>query len=145
MEKGELLNILEKIIDEEKTAILATVGDDGRPRMRWVSPVMIPGRRGAIYMVASENSVKVKQALSNPHAQWLFQTRALHRIVTVDGSINVVNNPSLRSEVLEVVSPRLRAFWKINMEERDLMVLETIIERASYYVPMKGRKEEIVF
>jgi general stress protein 26 len=145
MEKGELLNILEKIIDEEKTAILATVGDDGRPRMRWVSPVMIPGRRGAIYMVASENSVKVKQALSNPHAQWLFQTRALHRIVTVDGSINVVNNPSLRSEVLEVVSPRLRAFWKINMEERDLMVLETIIERAIYYVPMKGRKEEIVF
>jgi general stress protein 26 len=145
MEKRALLNELESIIDEVKTAVLATVDEEGRPWMRWVSPVILQGRTGAIYMITSKKSVKVQQLKNNPRVQWSVQTRALDRIITVDGSVNIVDNPSIRAEVLEVVSPRLRPFWKINMDERDLLVLETIIEKASYYVPMKGIKEEVEF
>jgi general stress protein 26 len=145
MEKRALLNILESILDEVKTAILATVDAEGRPSMRWVSPAVVRGRAGALYMVTSAKSKKVQHLKSNPQVQWLFQTRALDRIITVDGRVNVVDNPSIRAEVLEVVGPRLRPFWKINMEERDLLVLETIIEVATYYVPMKGVMEELKF
>jgi len=53
-----------------------------------------------------------------------------------------VDNPSLRSEVLEIVGPRLHAFWKVCADERDLLVLETIIiEVGIFYMPMKGSKE----
>jgi len=145
MEKCALLNDLESIIDEVKTAVLATVDEEGRPWMRWVSPVILRGRTGAIYMITSKKSAKVQHLKKNPRVQWSVQTRALDRIITVDGSVNIIDNPSIRAEVLEVVSPRLRPFWKINMDERDLLVLETIIEKASYYVPMKGIKEEVEF
>ena len=35
----------------------------------------------------------------------------------------------------------MRSFWKLKGEESDLIVLETIIEEAIYYRPMKGIKE----
>jgi hypothetical protein len=55
----------------------------------------------------------------------------------------VVDNPSLLSEVLESLGPFMRSFWKLKGEERDLVVLETIIEEAIYYKPMKGLKEVV--
>jgi pyridoxamine 5'-phosphate oxidase len=77
--------------------------------------------------------------------QWIFQTRSLDKIINVEGKVNLLDNPSIRSEVLEVVGPRLVAFWKINVDERDLLVLETVIEKATYYLPMKGTKETVIF
>lgn len=145
MKKNEILNAISTMIDEAKTAVLATVDGDGRPVMRWVSPALIRGRAGAIYMVTSPRSNKVKHIEKNPQVQWMFQTRALDKIILIEGKVNMVDNPSIRAEVLEVVGPRLSPFWKINMDERDLLVLETIIEKAIYYIPMKGKKEAVKF
>jgi general stress protein 26 len=145
MEKREVLTQLENIIDEVKTAIFATVDGEGMPRMRWVSPALLPGRSGAIYFVTDPLSAKVGHVRSNPNVQWIFQTRVLDRIVTVEGKVNVLDNPSIRSEVLEVVGPRLAAFWKVALDGRDLLVLETIVENAVWYRPMKGEKETVRF
>jgi pyridoxamine 5'-phosphate oxidase len=145
MKSNEILNVISTMIDEAKTAVLATVDENGRPMMRWVSPALIRGRTGAIYMVTSPRSNKVKHVEKNPQVQWMFQTRALDKIILIEGKVNVVDNPSIRAEVLEVVGPRLSPFWKINMDERDLLVLETIIEKAIYYIPMKGKKEAVKF
>jgi len=46
---------------------------------------------------------------------------------------------------LEVIGPRLRAFWKLARDERDLAVLETVVEEATRYLPMEGRKETVRF
>jgi hypothetical protein len=56
-----------------------------------------------------------------------------------------VENPSLRSEVLEVLGPRLQTFWKLAHDARDLVVLETIAEEATRYLPMQGRKDIVRF
>lgn len=145
MKKKEILAKISEIIDDEKTALLATVSLEGTPSVRWVTPAVLRGRTGAIYMVTGPRSNKVKHVRKNPDVQWSFQTRALDTIITVEGKVNVVDNPSIRSEVLEVVGPRLRAFWQISMDERDLLVLETIVEKAILYRPMKGKKEAITF
>jgi hypothetical protein len=57
----------------------------------------------------------------------------------------VVENPSLRSEVLEVLGPRLQTFWKLAHDARDLVVLETVAEEAIRYLPMLGRKDVVHF
>ena len=145
MEKREILAYIERIIEEAKAAVLATVDEKGLPHMRWMTPGLLDGREGAVFAVASRRSAKVKHLSANPIVQWIFQSPALDRIVVVDGKVNIVDNPSIRSEVLEVVGSRLRAFWKMYEEERDLLVLETIIERAQYYLPMKGVKETVSF
>jgi pyridoxamine 5'-phosphate oxidase len=73
----------------------------------------------------------------------MFQNPALNAVITVRGTINILDNASIRAEVLEAVGPRLRAFWKLYQEERELLVLETILEEAVFYRPMSGRKETL--
>lgn len=143
MTKREIIAEIGSIIDEVKAALFATVGTDNRPSVRWVTPAILRGRERAIFCITAPGSSKVEHLEKNPNVQWVFQTRSLDRIITVDGRVNVINNPSIRSEVLEEVGSKLHAFWKVTTDERDLLVLETIIERATFYLPMKGTKERV--
>jgi general stress protein 26 len=145
MEKREIIRYIEGIIEEAKAAVFATVDSEGRPQTRWMTPALLRGREGVIYAVAYRTSEKVQHVQTNPGVQWIFQSPALDRIVVVDGRVNILDNPSIRSEVLEAVGPMLRAFWKMYQDERDLLVLETVIEKAQYYLPMKGVKETVSF
>ncbi len=139
----EIIAILEMILNEAHTAVLATADQDCRPHIRWMTPALLRGRSGAIYAVTSPGFEKVHQLDARPQVEWMFQTPILDTVVTVRGRINVVDNPSLLSEVLESLGPFMRSFWKLKGEERDLVVLETIIEEAVYYKPMKGLKEVV--
>jgi hypothetical protein len=87
----------------------------------------------------------VDQVRAHPLVEWTFQTPALDEVITVRGRMNVVDNPSLRAEALEVIGPRLRVFWRLAPDERDLAVLETVIEQATRYLPMEGRKDVVRF
>jgi general stress protein 26 len=145
MTKRDIMTEIGRILDDAKTALLATVDEKGRPHMRWLTPTVIRGRTGAIYNVTAPASAKLEQLRANPNVQWMFQTRALDRIVTVNGKINIVENPSIRTEVLEAVGDKLTVFWKIHEQEWEVAVLETVIENATFYLPMKSRKEKVEF
>jgi general stress protein 26 len=145
MEKREILGYIARIIDEAKAAVFATIDEGGMPQTRWMTPALLHDREGAVYAVAHRTSRKVHHLGAKPHAQWIFSSPALDRVAVIDGRVNVVDNPSIRSEVLEAVGERLRAFFKMYNDERDLLVLETVIERAQYYLPMKGMKETVTF
>jgi len=145
MTKRDIMAEIGKILDDAKTGLLATVDSEGKPHMRWLTPAVLRGRVGALYNVTAPNSVKLEQLRANPYVQWMIQSRALDRIITVNGKINIVENPSIRNEVLEAVGDRLRVFWKIHESEWEICVLETIIEKATYYLPMKNRKETVEF
>ena len=145
MTKRDIMAAIGKILDDAKTGLLAPVDNEGKPHMRWLTPAVLRGRVGALYNVTAPNSVKLEQLRANPYVQWMIQSRALDRIITVNGKINIVENPSIRNEVLEAVGDRLRVFWKIHESEWEICVLETIIEKATYYLPMKNRKETVEF
>jgi general stress protein 26 len=145
MTKRDIMTEIGRMLDDAKTALLATVDEKGRPHMRWLTPTVIRGRTGAIYNVTAPASAKLEQLRANPNVQWMFQTRALDRIVTVNGKINIVENPSIRTEVLEAVGDKLTVFWKIHEQEWEVVVLETVIENATFYLPMKSRKEKVEF
>ena len=145
MTKRDIMAEIGKMLDDAKTALLATVDGEGRPHMRWLTPAVVRGRVGALYNVTAPNSTKLEQLRANPYVQWMIQTRALDKIITANGKINIVENPSIRTEVLETVGDRLRVFWKIHESDWELVVLETIIERATYYLPMKNKKETVEF
>jgi general stress protein 26 len=144
MTRHEILEVLELILNDAHTAVLATTDEDGRPRMRWMTPALIRGRSGAIFAVTSPGFAKVNQLASHPEVEWMFQTPVLDTIVTIRGRINMVDNPSLLAEVLEALGPYMRSFWKLKGDERDLVVLETIIQDATFYRPMKGHKEVVM-
>ncbi len=145
MNQQELMHRLELILEDSKTGILATVDTSGKPQVRWMTPVLIKGRNGVIFAVTSPHFLKVSQISEHPDVTWLIQTRALNRIITIRGKINVLDNPSIKTEVLEAVGQQLTIFWKLNEELMDFVVLETIIEDAEYFEPMKGIKDALSY
>jgi general stress protein 26 len=145
MIKHEILSIIESMIDETHAAVLSTVDSSCVPHSRWVTPGCVEDRAGAIFMITASNMAKVDQIKANPSVFMLFQTKVLDKIVSVEGKTNIVENPSLRSEVLECLGRHLHAFWKINPPEKDLVVLELIIEQATLYHPLNGSKLTVNF
>lgn len=145
MKQKDFLIELDDMIEDAKAGLLATVDVDGAPHMRWMTPAVLKDRVGAVYAVTSRNFAKKEQLSENGKVQWMFQSRSLNKIIYLNGSINLVDNSSMLNEVLEVVGPRLRVFWNVNPDQSSLIVLETILESGSLFLPMKGVKEEVKF
>ena len=133
------------IIEAHGTGLLATVDQDGDPHLRWLTPDPAAGEAGG-HLCHHRAALRQGGAGARAPADRMdVPDPALDEIVSVRGSINVVENPSLRAEVLEVLGPRLRTFWKLAHDARDLVVLETVVEEATHFLPMEGRKEVVQF
>jgi general stress protein 26 len=145
MEAREIMDRVRAILDAHGVGILATVGADGKPHIRWLTPVVFSGRRGVIYALTIPGFPKVAQLKVNPCAEWMFQSPTLDEVVTARGKINLVDNPSLRSETLEAIGPRLRSLWRLSRDAKDFIVLETVLEEATHYLPMQGVKRVVSF
>jgi pyridoxamine 5'-phosphate oxidase len=145
MDAREIMNRIESILEAHGTGLLATTDREGKPHVRWLTPAVLRDRFGAVYALTAPHFAKVAQVRANPYVEWMFQTPSLAEVVTARGRMNVVDNPSLRAEVLEVIGPRLRTFWKLARDERDLAVLETVIEEATLLLPMEGRTQSVRF
>lgn len=145
MNPNEMMRTIDRIIEIARTAVLATVDGEGRPHMRWMTPAVLKGRPGAIYAVTSPRFAKSAHLDGHPNVAWMFQTPALDEVVTVTGHIEKIDNPALKTELMDALGKRLRVFWKVSQEQTDFIVLETIIERAEHFRPMIGQKEAVVF
>jgi general stress protein 26 len=145
MELHKLMSKLDEIIDDSNAGVLSTSDINGVTHMRWMTPILLRGRKGVIYSVTSQDSRKVGQILKHPNVTWMIQTRSLDQVVTIYGKTNVLDNPSIKSELLETVGKRLTMYWKINEDLNDFVVLETEIERAVFYKPMKALSETVDF
>lgn len=143
MSINRLMNLIDSIIDDAKTAVLATVDEEDIPQLRWVTPGTIPDRPGALYIITALHFAKVQEARGNSNASMLLQTRTLDRVLNLRGKLSVLENPSIRSETLERVAPRLHAFWKVDTPDRELVVLEFSVTYAALYLPQTGSREII--
>jgi general stress protein 26 len=125
--------------------VLATVNEKGIPRMRWLTPIVVRERPGAIFAVTTPGSAKTIDIESKPKVEWMLQTRGITEVVNLRGTIYAVDNPSLKSEIMEQLGSKLTVFWKANPEKEEFIVLETVIEEARYLKPMKGYRETVMF
>jgi len=144
MNQQIFLDRLARIIEESKVGILATTDGEGRPHMRWMTPWLLPGREGALFAVTSPHFAKVAELEIHPTVEWMIQTPSLDQVINIKGKVNILDNPSIKMEIMEGLGPRLFVFWKANSSFSDFIVLETIMEEAYYFLPMKGTKEKII-
>ena len=144
MDSREVMNRIGALIEAHGTGLLATIDDNGHPHVRWMTPTVLRESPGVLYALTAPGSAYT-QVHAHAAVEWMFQTPILDEVITVHGLVNVVDNPSLRSEVLEALGPRLHALWKLAPDIRDLHVLETVIQKAVRYLPMKGSKDVVRF
>jgi len=145
MTRAELIVEVDGTLNRSGAAVLATVGGDGRPHMRWMTPVFLKERSDALYAATSTRFAKTGELEKDNRCQWLFQTKTLDTVVTLNGIINCIDNSALKAEVLEAVGRRLHVFWRISRSPEDLIILETVIEEGILFKPMKASRETISF
>ncbi|AHC15543.1 pyridoxamine 5'-phosphate oxidase family protein [Salinispira pacifica] len=143
MDDKQMMNILDRLLEEEKVAMLANVDEDGKPALRWMTPGLVRGQEGRIYAVTSPKFSKVAQLKKNRYVSWMIQKKDLSEILTIRGRVELLDNPSLRSMVMEAIGPKLATFWKLNDDETDVVILETVIKEIEYYVPATGTREQV--
>jgi general stress protein 26 len=143
MDSKQMMNTLDRLLEEAKVAILANIDESGNPSMRWMSPGLVRGQEGLLYAVTSPKFKKTSQLEKNPSVQWMVQTRDLSEIVSIRGTMQVLDNPSLRSTVMEAIGTKLATFWKINENDTDVVILETVIDEMEYFSASKGIRESI--
>ena len=145
MDKRTIMNKLDAILDDSKAAVLATVDGEGRPRLRWMTPAILNADSGVIYAVTTPGSSKISDLQAHPQVEWMIQSKSLDEVAHIRGIISVIDNPALKMEVMAVLGPRLKVFWNINIEEADLVVLETVVQDVTYCHPMKTDHVKVQF
>lgn len=145
MTPHEFMNQLAELLDETQTGILSTVDPDGQPHVRWMTPAVLKDRQGALFAVTCPAFSKTAHLKENPQVEWMFQSPNLDRVLKIRGKVNLLENPSLKNEVFEVLAPRLQMLWKANCSSSDMVVLETVVEEGVFYRPMSGDRETITF
>lgn len=145
MDSKSMLDALDRVLEKSKIAILATVDSDGCPHTRWMTPAIVRGREGFLYAVTSPDFEKAQQIDGNPKVQWMLQSKSLDEIITACGTMSIIDNPSVKAEVLEAIGGHLATFWKMNPDESNMVVLETSLDLVKYNKPMTGERHEIRF
>jgi len=145
MDHREIMNKVDHLLDEGRTALLATTDGKGQPHMRWMTPTVLKWRPNTLFAFTSPASQKVRHLQAHREVAWMVQDRALNEIIHLRGVMNVVDNPALRTELMEVLGSHLLVLWKANVDETEMVVLETVIKQAVYFVPMKGFRELVSF
>lgn len=140
MDANAILEVMEEVIDDAHTGVLTTVDSQGRPRSRWMTPTVIRGREGYVYAVSVPSFRKSVDIEANPRVEWMFQTRSLNQIVNARGRAHLIDNPALKSDVLESIGGHMTVFWRINPDIADFVVIETVLEELEYFQPTKGRR-----
>jgi len=138
MSNMSVIQKVKDLLDEVGVGILTTINEKGQPCSRWMTPVFIARLPDALYTVTSKDYRKTRQLAGNPHVSWIFQSKTLDRIATVTGTAQVVQDPVLSAEVLESIGPKLEVFWTFMGDPRKLVVIETLIESASWFKPLGG-------
>ncbi|MCP4710316.1 MAG: pyridoxamine 5'-phosphate oxidase family protein [Planctomycetes bacterium] len=145
MNQKEMLSKLQELLDDSKTGLLGTTDADGKAFIRWMTPVVSKDRANTIFCVTREGTDKIKQVEAQPHVEWMIQNKSLTEIVNVRGVATVLENPALKTEVLETLGSKLTIFWKVDLAQIDLVVIETVIQEAVYFRPMKGERVAVQF
>jgi len=140
MDANAILDVMEQVIDDSHTGVLVTVDQEGNPSSRWMTPTVIRGRTGFLYTVTVPAFRKAGHIERNALVEWMLQTRSLSKIVNVRGRAQIIDNPALKSDVLESIGGHMAVFWKINSDSADFVVIETQIEHLDYFEPTKGRR-----
>ncbi|RLA39497.1 MAG: hypothetical protein DRR06_19040 [Gammaproteobacteria bacterium] len=145
MDQHGILNKLVSILDQASVAVLATAEKEGQPTIRWMVPAVLKGRPKSLFALTSPEMGKYISEKCFPEVTWMVQTVALDKVITLKGKMNVIDNPSLKMEVLSIIGKKLHNFWKMDNKAKEFVVLETVLETGSYYVPLKALTERVTF
>lgn len=145
MDQTEFMSRIDRLLEQTKTAVMTTIDADGQPRARWMTPGILHSRPYSLFCITTPESYKTLDIKNPSPVSWMVQNKSLTEIANCQGDLYLVDDPSLKQEVLELVAKHLVVYWKMNEAPNDFMVLETVLRSGSVFEPMENRREMVTF
>jgi general stress protein 26 len=147
MTPNELLVEIDRILEDSKTALLATVDGTGQPCLRWMTPRRLKTLPTHLCAVCEVGSSKVEQIRQHPEVAWLVQRPNLDIVITVRGRTTVVEDAATLQEFLDVAAKDLFVIWRLHPPgaNNPFAVIGTQIESASRFDSQSGKTTEFRF
>lgn len=123
-------------IAEQKTALLASVDEDGFPNVKAMfAPRKIEG--DSLYFSTNLSSVRSQQFLENPKACVYFYKRGRFKYegVMLTGLVEVLQDDGIRREIWQ---PGDRMFYKQGQTDPDYCVLKFTATKGRHYCDLKS-------
>jgi len=137
-DKVDLENRVRRILLESPFAVLTTVGEEGRPYARWMSPIFVTGDLKEFHTLAAPLSRKIAHIRKNAQVTWLFTTPLFDEVVMLYGDAVVEEDPLLRAEIWEAMPDKQRAFILRNDENLQFAIIRTQVHTIEYMRPRQG-------
>lgn len=144
MDAKQLIAKVHHLIDNAGAAVFTT-SDKSAPFSRWMTPVLIDNYGPVIYACSVPAAKKIEHIKKCPRGEWMIQSRDLREIVNLAVDVRIIENPSLRAELMDILGPRLNMFFRANADSEDWVVLESRIISGEYFMPVKGYREKVEF
>jgi general stress protein 26 len=131
----DIFQVIEKIIDKQKTAFISSVDSEGYPNMK---AMLSPRKRDGLkvfYFSTNTSSMRVKQFRDNPKASIYFCDRRFFKGVMIKGTIEVLED-SASKEMLWKIGDRI--YYPKGVTDPDYCVLKFTAQSGRYYNNLKS-------
>jgi general stress protein 26 len=127
MTKDELIQFAQQFVKEHPVFVLATAGEGGAPRMRWMGALLLEEPL-TLYMACGASSRKMDQVRGNPQAQVMFQNAEFSEVVTLSGECEVRDEAEIKQRLWESL-PAMEQYFK-GPDDPGLGVLKFVTKRV---------------
>jgi pyridoxamine 5'-phosphate oxidase len=142
MDAKQFLQKLTSAAEQSKYAVLSTHSKGEELKARWMCPVFF-NRTDVVYAITLKRNEKSRDVKLKEQVHWLFQDTALVEVFSVCGHAVVIDNPSLKAQVIERLGPKLGVFWKGVDDTSDLVVIETTFTEGEYFNSQTLERETV--
>lgn len=142
MDVKKFFSEVDSVLGESYLSVLSNSGADGNVNARWMAVTRISEDDYNFYAVTDPMSSKCISLEMNPDAHLMLQTPDLRTVISISGEVSVIDNPSLRAQIMEKMGSKLSTFWKVSGAS-DFVALEIRVKSGEVYTPMKGVRKHI--
>ncbi len=144
LDDGEdVLGLAKSLINGHHPGILATMDEEGRPQMRWMSSLEVD-ELPMLRTLTNPSSRKVAQIQANPKVSWMFFNKDKSLILTLRGEARIIDEPaSLKETWQKVVDLSLTYFLDRYSHKLGFVVIETKIDTVELNSPTNGVRFEV--
>jgi general stress protein 26 len=130
-----VIRLARQLADGNRPGVLATVGRNGAPHLRWMSTVSLQ-EFPHLYALSSPASRKIAHIRENPHVSWMFTAEMSSLVVNLSGTAQVVTEKSEINRIWRLIENKTNAFFlSLDTKSDGVAVIDTVIEDVECIVP----------
>lgn len=102
MDREEIIAAAQEMCRQGTPFVLATVGEDGGPRMRWMGALYLEEPM-TIFMAGGTHARKMGQIRANPLGQLIFNAPDFSKVVTLFGKCSVIEDAAMKHKLWDTI------------------------------------------